>query len=216
MSAPPPKPPHLPLAVFAAAVLALLAYRGYGPGLTARPTDHFPPTSAAVDLNTADRAELLQLPGVGPHTADAILSHRQAAGRFERVDDLGGVRGIGPKTLDKLRPLVRVSPAAAETPPDPGEPVPDPPVERLARKPPAEKPPPSPGAGTKVVAGETIDPNTAPAEELQRLPGIGPALAGRIVAERKKKPFAGVEDLRRVGGIGPKTLERIKPHLTFR
>ena len=39
--------------------------------------------------------------------------------------------------------------------------------------------------------------------------------AGRIVVEREKKPFASVEDLRRVSGIGAKTLEKLRPFLSF-
>ena len=54
----------------------------------------------------------------------------------------------------------------------------------------------------------------ATAEELTSLPGIGPALAGRIVATREEAPFRTVEDLLRVKGIGAKTLERLRPHLS--
>lgn len=50
--------------------------------------------------------------------------------------------------------------------------------------------------------------NSAGSWELQRLPGIGPALAGRIEAGR---PFSEVDDLLRVSGIGPNTLERLRP-----
>ena len=63
---------------------------------------------AAVDLNLADDAALQTLPGVGPATAAAILSWRDENGRFRSVDDLLGVPGIGPKTLEKLRDRVRV------------------------------------------------------------------------------------------------------------
>ena len=62
--------------------------------------------------------------------------------------------------------------------------------------------------------GERIDPNTASAEELDRLPGVGPATAERIVRERTEGgPFATVADLTRVSGIGPRSLERLWPHL---
>lgn len=59
-----------------------------------------------------------------------------------------------------------------------------------------------------------IDLNTASHAELQRLPGIGPALSARIDAYRKAHgPFARVEDITRVRGIGEKTLEQIEPML---
>ncbi|MCY3808985.1 MAG: helix-hairpin-helix domain-containing protein [Gemmatimonadetes bacterium] len=62
--------------------------------------------------------------------------------------------------------------------------------------------------------GEQIDPNTASAEELDRLPGVGPATAERIVRERTEGgPFATVADLTRVSGIGPRSAERLRPHL---
>ncbi len=58
----------------------------------------------------------------------------------------------------------------------------------------------------------STDINTAPAAELTLLPGIGPELAGRIVAERESSgPFASAEQLQRVRGIGPKTIEQVIP-----
>lgn len=64
--------------------------------------------------------------------------------------------------------------------------------------------------------GELLDPNTAGEEELDRLPGIGPALAARIVAERERGgPFHSLADLERVPGIGPATRARLAPYLKF-
>jgi len=61
----------------------------------------------------------------------------------------------------------------------------------------------------------TLDMNSAGAPELERLPGIGPALAQRIVAFRDRNgPFLYVEDLLMVRGIGTKTKERIAPLVT--
>ena len=61
-----------------------------------------------------------------------------------------------------------------------------------------------------------IDPNRASASELVRLPGIGPSLAGRIVADRDQHGgFPSPEALLRVRGIGPKTLDRIRGFLSF-
>ena len=59
-----------------------------------------------VDLNTASAQELDSLPGVGPATAAAIVSHRDEVGRFTSVDDLLDVRGIGAAKLEGLRGLV--------------------------------------------------------------------------------------------------------------
>ena len=57
--------------------------------------------------------------------------------------------------------------------------------------------------------------NTADEADLQRLPGIGPTLAKRIVTTRGIDRFKTPDDLRRVKGIGPKTLEKIKPFVVF-
>lgn len=64
------------------------------------------------------------------------------------------------------------------------------------------------------VAG-ILDINTATAAELELLPEIGPALAGRIVEYRKVSgPFRTVDGLTAVRGIGPRTLETIRAHVT--
>jgi competence ComEA-like helix-hairpin-helix protein len=59
-----------------------------------------------------------------------------------------------------------------------------------------------------------LDPDRATAAEWERLPGIGPTLARRIVADRAARgPFRSGDGLLRVRGIGPKTLERIRSYL---
>ena len=63
---------------------------------------------ALVDLNSADAAQLDTLPGVGPVTAAAILAHRDEIGAFGSVEDLLDVDGIGPATLEEIRPHVTV------------------------------------------------------------------------------------------------------------
>ena len=67
-----------------------------------------PADDGLVDLNTADASGLESLPGVGPVTAAAILSWRDANGSFSSIDQLTEVNGIGPSTLQRLRPLVTV------------------------------------------------------------------------------------------------------------
>ena len=60
-----------------------------------------------------------------------------------------------------------------------------------------------------------IDVNAADAAELERLPGVGPALAARIVEERERRgPFRSTEDLTRVRGIGPKTRQALEAYVT--
>ncbi|WP_209324763.1 ComEA family DNA-binding protein [Brevibacterium renqingii] len=66
-----------------------------------------PGQTGRVDLNTADATALQTLPGVGPVTAEAIISHRQTQ-PFAAVEDLLLVKGIGPKTYESLKDLVTV------------------------------------------------------------------------------------------------------------
>lgn len=62
--------------------------------------------------------------------------------------------------------------------------------------------------------GERIDPNTAPEEQLDRLPRVGPALARRIIAHRDQNgPFRSLDDLAAVSGIGPALLDGIAPYI---
>lgn len=64
------------------------------------------PSPGLVNLNTADQIALETIPGVGPVTATAILQHRTEIGSFETMEQLLDVTGIGPATLEALRPYV--------------------------------------------------------------------------------------------------------------
>ena len=62
-----------------------------------------------ISINSATARELDRLPGVGPTTANAILQTRAArGGAFSNLEDLLQVKGIGPKTFQKLRPYVKL------------------------------------------------------------------------------------------------------------
>jgi competence protein ComEA len=61
-----------------------------------------------IALNTATEADLQRLPGVGPSMAGRILAYRRQAGRFEKVEDLMQVTGIGPKKFAKIAPFVKL------------------------------------------------------------------------------------------------------------
>lgn len=59
-----------------------------------------------INVNEATAAQLQRLPGIGPVMAQRIVDYREAHGRFVRIDDLLKVRGIGPKTLAKMKKYI--------------------------------------------------------------------------------------------------------------
>ncbi len=65
-----------------------------------------------IELNTAARDELLQLPGVGEATALAIIENRP----YRAIEDLARVRNIGPSKLEKLRPFLRIDSSSKTSP----------------------------------------------------------------------------------------------------
>lgn len=105
-------------------------------------------------------------------------------------------RRIGPEIPDEPGPITRpdTDPPQADDEPPASEPDRDPQPTAVVR----------------------IRVNTASAAELELLPGIGPKLAARIIAERNANgPFRSVDDLQRVRGIGPKTAANLAPHVRF-
>jgi competence protein ComEA len=140
-----------------------------------------------LDPNTAPPEELARLPGVGPALAARVVADRESSGPFRSVDELTRVAGIGPSTLERMAPFLRVNQGGIGS----GFPSLTQPRDVLR-----------------------VDPQWATTEELLALPGIGPALAGRIIADREAGGvFRVPEDLLRIQGIGPALLERIRPHL---
>lgn len=60
-----------------------------------------------IDINTADETELQGLSGVGPVLAGRIIAHRETIGRFESIEDLLDVAGIGETRLAAIRDMIR-------------------------------------------------------------------------------------------------------------
>jgi competence ComEA-like helix-hairpin-helix protein len=70
-------------------------------------------------------------------------------------------------------------------------------------------------AGKKVPPAKPVNLNTATAEQLQLVPGIGPVTADKILKMRKYNgPFHSVDDLLAIRGLGPKRLEKMRKYLT--
>ena len=86
-----------------------------------------------------------------------------------------------------------------------------------AKEPAFVEPPPRAAAPAQVrelLRGETLELNAASATDLELLPGVGPKLAERIVAERTRRGgYRSVDELSAVKGVGPHTLARLRPWL---
>jgi competence protein ComEA len=71
--------------------------------------------SAALNLNTATKDELVGLPGVGPAKAQAIVDYRNQHGPFRSLDELRKVKGIGEKLFLQLKPELTLGNAPRST-----------------------------------------------------------------------------------------------------
>ena len=155
-----------------------------------------------IDPNRAAEAELDRLPGVGASKALRIVQDREANGPFQSVEDLVRVPGLGPASVDRLRPFleIRSRPAGPAA-------VPRRHAGRAAPDPARSKPDPARGAPLRL--------NRATEAELQQLPGVGPVMAKRIIAFREERGgFRSPDDLLEIAGIGPKVLARLLPLVT--
>ena len=156
---------------------------------------------AKVDLNSAMKAELEALPGVGPETANEIIAARP----FKSVAQLKEVRGIGEERYSRIRNQVTVrrertggaSPASEQTK-----------AQREQRDQRGSR-----SARSDTAPTTRVDLNTADAKTLESLPGVGPATAQAIIAAR---PFKSVEELKDVEGIGEARFEQARPWVTVR
>jgi competence protein ComEA len=160
-----------------------------------------------LDLNSADRAHLRQLPDIGDKLAGQIEEYRRTHGPFRSVAELAKVPGIGPKRVAKLRSWVYVEEDELGEEEDAVKAV-----SMSTKRPSASTAPSKPGKKGELPG--PVDVNEASAEELQKVKGIGPVLAASIIAARKKQPFRSVDDLLRVPGIKEKTLEKLRPFVT--
>jgi competence protein ComEA len=71
-----------------------------------------------IDINTADKAALSTLKGIGPAKAEAILKYRQEKGPFKSIDDLKNVNGIGDKVFEAIKSDVTVGTVGGAKPAD--------------------------------------------------------------------------------------------------
>lgn len=73
------------------------------------PPEPSPESPGLIDLNTATLEQLDTLPGIGPAKAQAIIDYRNASGGFYSTEELMEVKGIGPKTYERLKDKITVT-----------------------------------------------------------------------------------------------------------
>ena len=148
-----------------------------------------------IDLNTANQAELESLKGIGPSLAQKIIAARP----FKSVADLKNVSGIGLATYDDIKGQVTVrAPKASQA------------AETAST---AKTKATTTTAAETASAGHLVNINTADKAALEALPGVGPALADKIIAAR---PFKSVDDLKNVSGLGDAKFNALKDLVTVK
>jgi competence protein ComEA len=180
-----------------------------------------------IDLNNASEKELESIKGVGPATAKKIIDGRP----YKSVDDLSKA-GIPAKTVEGIKPFVKVGPAKAAAPVAPAK-TPAKEAKAKASTAPAKETPakaaPAPStpaptapavkssakavapASAKLAPGQKVNLNTATKAQLDALPEIGPTKAQAIIDGR---PYKKIDDVMKVKGIKEGTFGKIKDLVT--
>lgn len=152
----------------------------------------------SIDIRSAGSEELMLLPGIGAKRAADIIAYRSAT-PFTTVYELQKIKGIGPKTLDKLLPMLLIFGADS----------------LMVHSNPEAKPKPK-AKKQESVNSKIVNINSAGLEELITLQGIGETKAKAILEYRAQNGrFDTVEDICKVKGIGAKTLEKNRARLAI-
>jgi competence protein ComEA len=176
-----------------------------------------------VDLNTADLKTLETLPGIGATLAQRIIDGRP----YKKMSDLSNVDGMTKAKLDGLKSHVTFSKVSStktaktsKSKSTTTQPSAQEETSTTATKPSGTKksPPaatsPTGSATGKLAPGQKVNINTASAEELDALPGIGPTKAQAIVDYRNANgPFKSIEDIQKVSGIKSGEFSKIQDYI---
>lgn len=142
------------------------------------------------DPNTCSKEQWMKL-GIKEKTAETILKYVSKGGNFKMPDDLKKIWGLSPAQVNELIPFFKI-----------------------ASIPKIGKEKKSNTQFTKTNSNNIIDVNTADSSLLERLPGIGPALAGRIIKYRNKLGgYYDREQLKEVWGLPDSVFQKIKENL---
>ena len=150
--------------------------------------------NALININTASAQELERIKGVGPAIAKRIIDYRNSHGSFTKPEDLMKVKGIGNATFAKIRPQITIQGGMTS-----GNQM------QIS------------GVSTSSGGNNLIDINNANLQELQRIKGVGPATAQKIIDYRNSHgAFTKPEDLMNVRGIGASKLKQIRTQIIIR
>jgi len=189
--------------------------------------------TGAINVNTADKATLETLPGVGATTAQRIIDGRP----YSSLTDLEHVKGLSKTKVEAMKDQVTFGSTSASTShgkksrssssstASSGTSTSSSSSTTAATEPQTTRnennstltPTGRSSSSSKLAAGETININTANAEELDRLYGIGPTKAQAIIDYRNEHgPFQSTEDIMKVNGIKEGEYDKIKDNITVR
>lgn len=168
-----------------------------------------------MDINAATEEQLMTLPGVDRRLAQNVVEYRgRIGGKFQKIDDLALVSGMGATRLDKIRSEIcvrrlqsaRTAPTASLN------------GSLSSRTPSIDSVSTTNGPTGDVSAMmpriAPLNVNTATVFELQQLPGLNQELAAKIVEYRQKKGgYKTVEHVRKVKGISSRRLLQLRPFL---
>ncbi|MFH1563253.1 MAG: ComEA family DNA-binding protein [Nitrospirota bacterium] len=155
-----------------------------------------------VNINTAFLEELIELPKIGLQTAKRIIEYRKTYGKFRAIEEITKVKGIGQKTLEKIKGEITVGTISSLV----GQ------ASSLSSSNLLSK-------SNTFNEGKTFDKkvnlNTASLKEIESLPKIGPVIAKKIIEYRNANGgFKSIEEIMEVRGIGEKTYEKIRELIT--
>jgi competence protein ComEA len=180
-----------------------------------------------IDVNSADAATLETLPGIGPAMADKIIAGRP----YRSLADLGKVKGLSQSRLDALKDQVTFGPAAGSakttrskpsavkeksTAPETASRTRSTTSGTASQRPGSNAPlTPTGRTSERLAPGQKININTATAEQLDALPGIGPVRAQAIIDYRNQHgAFKSIEEIENVKGIKTGEFSKIQDSIT--
>lgn len=160
---------------------------------TAKTTTAGEKTELRININTASKSELCKLNGIGDVKASSIITYREANNGFKNIEEIKNVSGIGDAIFAKISPFIYV-----------GNP-----------QYPAQTTAVSDTQETSPSSQEKININTAGLTELQKIKGVGPKIAQKIIDYREENgSFKSIEEIVKVSGIGSDKFENMKDQIT--